>query len=261
MIDLDRDAYVEGKKCEVDVFEYFGFVFCPPGSKKKLPLESDEDWRNLVSIWEYDGGKIPIYMLALSTPTMYTFIVQQLQSSQAGPGEKPIQPLAVLLLMRPLSSIHHDPEYAQHESQLPKLTIDLSAYLSSQPRSTSPLELPSLDAINVGLGRLRAYDLRDLSQPRGASDYDYNGEFWVGSSGGIDDSDYDDSLHVDFDAEDVEEASEEEEYNESLVVSDENGSNDGSDADDLLTVDSENEIPRHIDADAEDEDGNPIENT
>ncbi|KAJ8433722.1 hypothetical protein Cgig2_004351 [Carnegiea gigantea] len=132
MIDLHRDAYIEGKKCGVDVPEYFGFAFCPPGSKKKLPSESDEDWRNLVSIWEYDGGKISIYMVALSTPTMYTFIVQQLQSSQAGPTEKPIEPLTA-------ASINEG-------------------------------------EINVGLGGVEAYDLRDLSQTRGVSDYDYNGE-------------------------------------------------------------------------------------
>ncbi|KAJ8444478.1 hypothetical protein Cgig2_024042 [Carnegiea gigantea] len=258
MIDLHRDAYVEGKKCGVDVPEYFGFAFCPPGSKKKLPLESDKDWRNLVSIWEYDGGKIPICMLALSTPTMYTFIVQQLQSSQVGPTEKHVEPLT-LLLMRPLSFIHHDPESAKHKSQLPKLAVDLSAYLSSQPRSTSQLELPSLDA-NVGLGGLEAYDLRDLCHPRRVSNYDYNGECWEGSSGEMNDSDSDNSLDVDFDAEDLEEASEEEECNESLVHSDENDSNDGSDADDLLNVDLENEIPGHIDADAEDKDGNSIEN-
>ncbi|KAJ8427534.1 hypothetical protein Cgig2_019953 [Carnegiea gigantea] len=126
MIDLYRDAYVEGKKCGVDVPEYFGFVVCPPGSKKKLPLESDEDWRNLVSIWEYDGGKIPIYMIALSTPTMYTFIIQQLQSSQGGPTEEPVEPLTA-------TSINEN-------------------------------------AINVGLRGLEAYDLRDLSQPRGVDE-------------------------------------------------------------------------------------------
>ena len=84
MIDLHQDVYVEGRKCGVDVPEYVGFVFCPPGSNRKLPLESDEDWRNLVSLWECNDGKIPIYMLALNTPSMYTVIVRQLESRQAG---------------------------------------------------------------------------------------------------------------------------------------------------------------------------------
>ncbi|KAJ8429686.1 hypothetical protein Cgig2_004485 [Carnegiea gigantea] len=77
-------------------------------------------------------------------------------ASQPQPAAPHSSPLPNHLFSQPLSSIHHDPEFAQHESQLPKLT--------------------------------------------------------EGSSGGIDDSDSDDSLDVDFDAEDVEEASEEEEY-------------------------------------------------
>ncbi|KAJ8432528.1 hypothetical protein Cgig2_030320 [Carnegiea gigantea] len=212
MIDLHRDAYIEGKKCGLNVPEYFG-------------------------IWEYDGGKILIYILALSTPTMYHFIVQQLQPSQVAPTMQPVE--------HPLSSIHYDLKYAQPESQLPELTIDLSAYLSSQLKSTSQLDLPSLDAINVGLGGLEAYDLRDLRQPRGASDYDYDGEFWEDNLGRIDD---------------LMTTSEKEECNESLVDLNENGSNDESDADEILNIDLDDEIPRHIDADAEDEDGNPTEN-
>ena len=69
------------------------------------------------------------------------------------------------------------------------------------------------------------------------SDYDYDGEFWEGSSGGIDDSDSDGNLDVDFNVEDVEEASKEEECNESLVDSGENGSNDGSDQYDCIMSD------------------------
>jgi len=34
-------------------------------------------------------------MLAFSTPTMYTFIFQQLQSSQTDPTEKPVEPVVV----------------------------------------------------------------------------------------------------------------------------------------------------------------------
>ena len=44
-------------------------------------------------------------------------------------------------LPHPLSSQPHDPESAQHESQLPKLAVDLCTYLSSQLGSTSQLEL------------------------------------------------------------------------------------------------------------------------
>ncbi|KAJ8438285.1 hypothetical protein Cgig2_003748 [Carnegiea gigantea] len=126
MIDLHQDAYVEGRKCGVDVPEYFEFVFCPPGSPKKLPLQSDEDWRNLVSLWEYDGGKIPIYMLALNNPSMYIFIVQQLEASLAGPTKQPVEP--------------PQPEAAQPEPQLPNLTVDLSTYLFFQTTSTSQPE-------------------------------------------------------------------------------------------------------------------------
>ncbi|KAJ8428380.1 hypothetical protein Cgig2_011137 [Carnegiea gigantea] len=154
----------EGKKCGVDVSEYFGFVFCPPSSKKKLPLQSNKDWRNLPS----------------------------------RPTKQPFEPVVA-------PSINEDHESAQLESQLPKLI--------------------------------------------------------EGSVGGIDDSDSDVCLNAYFDAEDMQEASkEEEECDKSLVDSYGSGSNDGSNVDELLNVDLEEEIPRHIDADAEDEDGNPTEN-
>ncbi|KAJ8441140.1 hypothetical protein Cgig2_006969 [Carnegiea gigantea] len=210
MIDLHRDAYVEGRKCGVDVSEYFGFVFCPPGSQKKLPLQSDEDWR-----------KLP--------------------------------------LISPLPS-QPQPEAAQPEPQLLNLTVDLSAYLFYQTTSTSQPEVPSLDAINVGLGGLEAYDLRDLSQPKGVSDYDYDREFRESSSSGNGESDSNDSVDPDFDIVDVQEGDGEEECTESLVDSYENGSNDGSDVDEIENVDVGDEIPRHIDAEGEDDDGNPTKN-
>ncbi|KAJ8439594.1 hypothetical protein Cgig2_024181 [Carnegiea gigantea] len=115
-------------------------------------------------------------------------------------------------------------------------------------------------AINVGLGGLEAYDLRDLSQPRGVSDYDYDREFEESSSSGNGESDSDDSVDLDFDVVDVQEGDGVEEFSESLVDSDENGSNDGSDVDEIENVDVGDEIPRHIDAEGEDDDGNPIEN-
>ena len=58
----------------------------------------------------------------------------------------------------------------------------------------------------------------------------------------------------------MQEASEEEECDESWVDLDESGSNDRSNAGGLLNVDLEDEIPRHIDANAENEDGNPTKN-
>ena len=45
-----------------------------------------------------------------------------------------------------------------------------------------------------------------------------------------------------------------------MVNLNESGSNDESDVDEILNIDLKDEIPRHIDADAEDEDGNPTEN-
>jgi len=107
---------------------------------------------------------------------------------------------------------------------------------------------------------LEAYDLRDPSQYRGASNYDYDREFREGNLGGVNESEDDDSLDANCDAENMHEASEEEDCNESLVDSDECGRNDGSDADVLLNVDLEDQIPTHINADAEDDDGNPIKN-
>ncbi|KAJ8431021.1 hypothetical protein Cgig2_003836 [Carnegiea gigantea] len=231
MIELHRDVYVEGRKCGVDVPEYVGFVFCPSGSNRKLPLESDEDWRNLVSLWECNDGKIPIYMLALHTPSMDT-----------------ISPLP----SQPLSSIHHELEATQPELQLPNLSVGMSAYLFSQTISTSQPEVPSLDAINVGLGGLEAYDLRDLSQPRG--------EFGEGSSNGDGDNDSDESVDPDFNVLDVQEGDGEEGCSESLVDSAENDSNDGSDVNGFENVDAWDEIPRHIDAEGEDDDGNPTKN-
>ena len=68
MIELYRDAYAEGKRCGLDIPEYYGFVYCAPSSTRKLPLESDEDWMSLVSRWKCASDKIPIYMLPLNTP-------------------------------------------------------------------------------------------------------------------------------------------------------------------------------------------------
>jgi len=56
-------------------------------------LQSDEDWRDLISIWECDGGKIPIYLPALSIPTMYHFIFQQLQPIQVALTMQPVEPV------------------------------------------------------------------------------------------------------------------------------------------------------------------------
>ncbi|KAJ8426200.1 hypothetical protein Cgig2_008917 [Carnegiea gigantea] len=55
----------------------------------------------------------------------------------------------------------------------PKPTIVLSAYLSSQLGSSSQPTMPSLDKIDVSLGGLEAYDLRNLNQQTTASNFDY----------------------------------------------------------------------------------------
>ena len=129
------------------------------------------------------------------------------------------------------------------ESQTFKLTIDLSAYLS----------------LDVGLDGLEAYDLRDLSQPTGTSEYDYDRELEVGTLEKADVSIEDDSEDADFDVEN-EQNNSEEDYSESLVDSDDHGSTYHSDADELLQAALEEEIPRKISANAEDDDGNPTKN-
>jgi len=58
----------------------------------------------------------------------------------------------------------------------------------------------------------------------------------------------------------VQEGDGEEGCSESLVDSAENDSNDGSDVDGFENVDAWDEIPRHIDAEGEDDDGNPTKN-
>ncbi|KAJ8423571.1 hypothetical protein Cgig2_013324 [Carnegiea gigantea] len=78
-------------------------------------------------------------------------------------------------------------------------------------------------------------------------------------SRGVDEGEADDSFDANFDAETMHEASEEKQCNQSLVDSDECGSNDGSDTDELLNANLEDEIPRYIDANAEDDDRNPSE--
>ena len=85
MKELYRDAYVEGKRCGLDIPEYYGFVYCGPSSTRKLPLESDEDWLDLFSRWECASGKIPIYMPPVNAPTTYNVIIQQLDKSQPPP--------------------------------------------------------------------------------------------------------------------------------------------------------------------------------
>ena len=82
MIELYRDAYTEGKRCGLDAPENFEFVYCAPSSTRKLPLESDGDWLDLVSRWECASGEIPIYMLPLNAPSRYNVIIQQLDKSQ-----------------------------------------------------------------------------------------------------------------------------------------------------------------------------------
>ncbi|KAJ8426534.1 LOW QUALITY PROTEIN: hypothetical protein Cgig2_003655 [Carnegiea gigantea] len=160
---------------------------------------------------------IPMYMLALNARTMYHFIVQQLQHSQITPP--------VDHVIAPSTNV------SENECK------DFSAYLSSKLGSRYQLDVPSLNAINVGLGGLEAYDLRDPSQYIGASSYDYGREFGEGNLGGVNESEDDDSLDANCDAKNMHEASEEEEWNESLVDSDECSRNDGSDADELLNAD------------------------
>ena len=48
--------------------------------KRKLPLNFDNDWMDLVNGWEYAEGDIPIYMLAINSPSKYYFLVKQLIS-------------------------------------------------------------------------------------------------------------------------------------------------------------------------------------
>ena len=84
------------------------------------------------------------------------------------------------------------------------MTIDLSTYLS----------------LDVGLDGLEAYDLRDLSQPTGTSEYDYDVELEGGSPEKVDESAKDRSEDADF-VVDNEQNSSEEDCSESLIDSDE----------------------------------------
>jgi len=135
------------------------------------------------------------------------------------------------------------------------LTADFSTWLSTQSRSTSELDLPSLDIINVGLGGLEAHDLRVSVNLEGHLTMIMMGSFEKQIQEGMMIVQMMIAMMLIFDAEKVHEASEEEECNESLVDSNECGRNDGSDTDKLLNVDLEDEIPTHINADAGDDDG------
>jgi len=65
MLDLCRDAKAKLRKKEFEVPEYAGFIFSPPliGCRKKLSFSCDNDWLNLVNLWDYVVHHIPIYML------------------------------------------------------------------------------------------------------------------------------------------------------------------------------------------------------
>ena len=132
------------------------------------PNASPNKSRRRVS--RFQGPKSPIQK---SQSTSFQPLISPL-TSQPLISPLPFQPQIFPLPSQP------QPEDAQPEPQLPNLTFNLSTYLFFQTTSTFQPEVPSLDAINVGLGGLEAYDLRDLSQPRGVSDYDYDMEFGEG---------------------------------------------------------------------------------
>ncbi|KAJ8427848.1 hypothetical protein Cgig2_012548 [Carnegiea gigantea] len=235
MIDLYRDAYVDGKKCGVDVPEYFRFVFCPPGSKKKLPLQSNEDWRNLVNSNRHASFVFPYYV---------HLIVQQLQLSQAGPTKQPIEPIAA-------ASINEgENDFGTPKSKSANLTVDLSEYLSAQPISTSQLHLPSLDTINKHMILEISVNLEG-----------YLTMVMMGSFGKV----VREGLMIVILMTVLMLILMLKMYkrllkNKHVMNLDVSGSNDESDADELLNVDLEDEIPRHTNVDAEDEDGNTTEN-
>ncbi|KAJ8422777.1 hypothetical protein Cgig2_008591 [Carnegiea gigantea] len=62
MLDLHRDAKRTFEEAGVEVPQYFGFMFCGPKAKRKLPLGCDKDWLHLSALWEKAKGPIPIYM-------------------------------------------------------------------------------------------------------------------------------------------------------------------------------------------------------
>jgi len=81
----------------------------------------------------------------------------------------------------------------------------------------------------------------------------------VGSPKKANESAEDNSENADFDVK-SEQKNTKEDYSESLVDSDDHSNTYDSDANELLQVALEEEIPRHMSANAEDDDGNPTEN-
>ncbi|KAJ8452673.1 hypothetical protein Cgig2_005009 [Carnegiea gigantea] len=69
MLDLHRDAKRKFQQAGIEVPQYFGFMFCGPIAKRKLPLDCDNDWLHLSTLWEKAKEPIPIYMPSSSRPS------------------------------------------------------------------------------------------------------------------------------------------------------------------------------------------------
>ena len=74
MLDLHRDAKRKFQQAGIEVSQYFGFMFYGPGAKRKLPLDCDNDWLHLSTLWEKAKGPIPIYMVSIRGPVSYTHL-------------------------------------------------------------------------------------------------------------------------------------------------------------------------------------------
>ena len=57
-------------------------MYYGPGSKRKLPLESYNDWVYLSSLLKKAKGKIPIYMVHIRELTEHHVIEHELESRQ-----------------------------------------------------------------------------------------------------------------------------------------------------------------------------------
>ena len=82
MSDLHRDTKRKIKKVGIELPEYFGFMYCGTRSKRKLLLESDNDWVHLSSLWKKAKEWIPIFMLNIKGLTEHHVTEHELEAGQ-----------------------------------------------------------------------------------------------------------------------------------------------------------------------------------
>ncbi|KAJ8435555.1 hypothetical protein Cgig2_015410 [Carnegiea gigantea] len=219
MLDLHRDAKRKIQKAGIELPKYFGFRYYGPRSKRKLPLESANDWVHLSSLWERTKGQIPIFMLSIKGPIEHHLIEHKLEPSSSQP----------LSSCQPSKSSQHILE------SLEDIDVGLGGLSSYDLRSLSHLT----SASHYDAGCDSGLDDKD-EEESGSDEEETDAESEdsidseVGSEGGFDGTD------------------------DLLVDSDEVHDNDiDSDIEQFLHPTVEDDIPKHIEVADVDDDGLP----